>query len=52
METTQKKPVEAFKITGNWEAQAKQLKSKYPQCNPPTDTILLYPLKFPSFAKT
>jgi hypothetical protein len=31
METTQKKTEETFKITGNWEAQSKQLKSKYPQ---------------------
>ena len=31
METTQKKTAETLKITGNWEAQAKQLKSKYPQ---------------------
>jgi hypothetical protein len=31
METTQKKNVESFKITGNWDAQSKKLKSKFPQ---------------------
>lgn len=31
METTQKKTEVTFKIAGNWEAQSKQLKSKYPQ---------------------
>jgi hypothetical protein len=30
METTQKKNVESFKITGNWDAQSKKLKSKFP----------------------
>ena len=31
MEPTQKKSTEAFKISGNWCAQSKQLKEKYPQ---------------------
>ena len=31
MENTQNKNVEAFKITGNWEDQSKQLKEKYTQ---------------------
>jgi small subunit ribosomal protein S21 len=31
METTQKKNVESFKITGNWDAQSKKLKSKFKQ---------------------
>ena len=31
MEPTQKKSTEAFKISGNWSAQSKQLKEKYPQ---------------------
>jgi hypothetical protein len=31
MEPTQKKSTEAFKISGNWSAQSKQLKVKYPQ---------------------
>jgi hypothetical protein len=31
METTQKKNVESFKITGNWDAQSKKIKSKFPQ---------------------
>jgi len=31
METTQRKNGENFKITGNWEAQSKQLKAKFPQ---------------------
>jgi hypothetical protein len=31
METTKKKNVESFKITGNWDAQSKKLKSKFPQ---------------------
>jgi len=30
-ETTQNKPAETFKVTGNWEAQSKQLKTKYTQ---------------------
>jgi hypothetical protein len=29
MENNQTKSPEAFKITGNWEAQSKQLKAKY-----------------------
>ena len=31
METTQRKNGETFKITGNWEAQSKQLKEKFSQ---------------------
>jgi uncharacterized protein YjbJ (UPF0337 family) len=31
METTQKKSVESFKIKGNWDAQSKKIKSKFPQ---------------------
>jgi len=31
MEPTQKKSTEAFRISGNWSAQSKQLKEKYPQ---------------------
>lgn len=31
MEPTQKKSTESFKISGNWSAQSKQLKEKYPQ---------------------
>ena len=31
METTQKKSSENFKIGGNWEAQSKQIKAKFPQ---------------------
>ncbi len=31
METTQKKTVGSFKISGNWEGQSKKLKTKYPQ---------------------
>lgn len=30
MEPTQKKSTQAFKISGNWSAQSKQLKEKYP----------------------
>lgn len=31
MEKSQNKPAEAFKITGNWANQSKELKSKYSQ---------------------
>ena len=31
MEPTQKRTTETFKISGNWSAQSKQLKEKYPQ---------------------
>ena len=31
MDSTMGKVAEAFKITGNWESQSKQLKTKYPQ---------------------
>jgi hypothetical protein len=31
MDSTLGKIAEAFKITGNWESQSKQLKTKYPQ---------------------
>ena len=30
-ETTQSKPAETFKVSGNWEAQSKQLKTKFSQ---------------------
>ena len=39
MEPTQKKSTEAFKISGNWSAQSKQLREKYPQL---TDSDLKY----------
>lgn len=31
METTESKTAETFKMTGNWEAQSKQLKAKFTQ---------------------
>ena len=31
MDTTQKKPTDTFKITGNWDAQSKKLKERYTQ---------------------
>jgi len=31
METTQNKPNENFKITGNWDAQSKKLKEQHPE---------------------